>query len=874
MLNRFQYQRFRNRTTKKLSRLKLTSMIVFGAFCALLVGILSLVILLAWYAKDLPRPDKISRSEGLSTVILDRSGETIYDIFQNENRIPVAFSDIPQALKNATVSVEDKEFYKHKGISTSGIIRAFTVILFRGSIQGGSTLTQQLVKNVLLTQEQTIPRKLKEAMLAIQIEQKYSKDEILQMYLNETPYGGTAVGVEAASKYYFNKHTKELTVAECVILAGLPQAPSFYSPFGNDPKAYIPRAKHVLARMKDDGYIDETQRKKLETQITNYTFEGSGEESLKAPHFVAYVKDQLVEKFGQKTVDAGGLRVTTTLDLPLQEKVQTIVKEEVDAVAKLKVSNGAAVVINPKTGEILAMVGSKDYMASESGGYKFNVAVQALRQPGSAIKPISYAAALLKGYTGSTMLMDVETKYPSGEAGKPEYNPKNYDLKYRGPMEMRYALGNSINTIAVKLTALTGIREVLQTAYDMGLTTLEPTNENLKKFGLSITLGGGEVHLLDLTSAFGVFAAGGERSEPYSIAKVTDSKGKILYDHKQVSPRRVIPDGVAFIISSILSDNDARKDVFGVSSKLVIPGHTVAVKTGTTDDKRDNWTVGFTPSAVVGVWVGNNDNSPMDPRLASGVTGAAPIWNRIMREIVSKTKTDEPFTKPDSVIQMEIDGYGGGTAKDGYAKRNEYFIKGTEPTVQSPIYQMIKISKNDKNKLANPVEIAKEDYENEEFIIIREADPISTDGKNRWQEGIDTWVASQPDRKFHPPVDTYEGSDKITLSITDPHDHDRINDNNVRISAKAASFTDIRQIQIFVDGDKKKENSGSEISEVVQIPNGIHTIRVEAKDSRDNSTSREITVAINQDFVTPTPIPSPTTPVTPTPTKHAPSPTP
>jgi len=846
-------------------KLALWSTLATGAFVCLVGGILFTGLLFAWYAKDLPRPDKVQRSEGLSTVILDRNGESLYDIFTGENRIPVKAEDLPQYLKDATVAVEDKEFYSHQGLSTMGILRALVNIVVFRHFQGGSTLTQQLVKNALLTQERTLPRKIKEAILAIQIERKYSKDEILQMYLNEAPYGGTAVGVEAASEYYFNKKVKELNLVESVILAGLPQSPSLYSPFGSDPKAYIWRSQQVLRRMREDGYLSPQVEASARQDLEKVKF-ASGSEALHAPHFVAYVKEQLSDKLGAEVAESGGLKVTTTLDWKLQEKAQAIVKEEVDKAKYLKVSNGAAVVLDPQTGEILSMVGSKDYTATDSSGFKFNVVTQGLRQPGSAIKPITYAAAFKKGYTASTLLLDVDTKYPSGDPAKPEYNPKNYDSKFRGPIELRLALANSINTIAVKVSALVGIKDTLRMAYDLGLNTLEPTEENIRRLGLSITLGGGEVRLLDLTSAFGVFATGGLRQDPVAILKVENAKGKVLYEYKAPSPRRVLTEEIAYLISHILSDNEARKEIFGLNSYLHITGKTVAAKTGTTDDKRDNWAIGYTPKVVVGTWVGNNDNSPMHPSLASGVTGAAPIWNRIIREIL-KDQPDEQFTRPDNLVDLEIDAYGGGLPAEGQATRKEIFIKGTEPTDKASVYQSLKVSKKDNSKLANAVEIAKGEYDTKPFVIFKEQDPISTDGKNRWQEAIDAWIAGQGDPKFHPPTETYSGStDPITVEIREPGDQAQINDNNVRVRAEAASFGEITRIQIFLDGSLVKEKSEKTISEIIGIGNGQHSIKVKATDNQGNTSEREIHVGINQPYASPTPVPSPTPSPTPVPT--------
>lgn len=823
----------------------------------MVLGVFSVGMLFAWYAKDLPRPDKVRRSDGLSTVISDRNGESLYDVYEDVNRLPAAWEDIPKDLKNATVAIEDKTFYQHQGLSTTGIIRGLLACFFFRRCQGGSTLTQQLVKNVLLTNERTLPRKMKEAVLSIQIERKYKKDEILQMYLNEAPYGGTAVGVESAAQQYFGKHVKELNLIECAFLAGLPQSPSGYSPFTGQEKAYVGRTHDVLRRMREDKYITPLQetdaRKKLES--IKFVEESAG---LRAPHFIAYIKEQLVEKFGSALVEGGGLKVTTTLDWKLQEKAQAIVKEEVDKAKNLKVSNGATVVMDPKTGEILALVGSKDYSASESGGYKFNVAVQGIRQPGSSIKPITYATAFKKGYTPATLLMDVETKYPSGDPAKPEYNPKNYTGKFVGPQQLRYALANSTNTIAVKVSALVGVREVLQTAYDMGIATLEPTNETLKRVGLSMTLGGGEVTLLELTGAFGVFATEGERQEPVAILKVTDPKGKVLFEHKPRSAKRVLSAEVAYLISDILSDNDARKDVFGLRSYLVIPGHTVAVKTGTTDDKRDNWTIGYTPSVVVGTWVGNNDNSPMHPSLASGVTGAAPIWNRVMKEALKGTK-DESFPRPSGIVEVEIDAYGGGTPKDGYPTRKERFVKGTEPTRPASIYQAIKVSQQDENKLANSVQVAKGEFKLRDFVVFAESDPVSSDGKNRWQEGIDAWISGQTDSKFKPPKETYSGGDELTVTIKEPGDQSQINSNEVKIVGEAISTnSDIKKIEVFVDGTLKKDENGKKIEVTVTIPNGQHTIMVKATDSKGKTADRQVKVGINEPYAAPTPTPTPT----------------
>ena len=729
-------------------RKKLFPNLIVIFFTVVVIGFLATVGIFAWYAKDLPNPAKVQRKEGFSTIIYDRSGELLYDIFADQNRIPVDIEDTPRDLKNATVAIEDRDFYKHEGYSTRGMMRAFLQILIFRNLQGGSTLTQQLVKNVLLTSERTLPRKIKEFILAVQIEQKYSKDEILQMYLNEAPYGGTAWGVAAGAQYYFGKETKDLNLVESAILAGFPQRPSVYSPFSSEPKAYIARTENVLRRMRENGYINKNEEEKAKEELESIKFKNK-EENFKAPHFVMYVKKELEEKLGQEMVSGGGLKVTTTLNLKLQEKAEEILKAELEKIASLKVGNGAVVVLDPQTGEILAHVDSKDYHDDANEG-KFDVATQGLRQPGSAIKPITYATAFEKGYTTpATLIMDTPAEFPGGEDGKP-YIPVNYDGKFRGPVQLRFALGNSINIPAVKVLALTGLKNVLKTGYEMGLTTLEPTSSNMNRLGLSLTLGGGEVRLIDLTSAFAVFAAGGIRSQPIAILEIEDSKGNKIYENKKTSGIKVISPEVSFLISHILSDNEARRDVFGPNSWLNIPGKTVAVKTGTTNDKKDNWTVGFTKEVVVGVWVGNNDNSSMDQKLASGVTGAAPIWQQIMRQALSEY-SDGIIEKPENVAAVTIDALGGGLPKEGEQTRTEYFIKGTEPINISPIYQKLKLSRRESGKLASDDEIRVGDYDEKDYIVFSEDDPLSTEGTNKWQEGINKWLEGMSDFRYHPP---------------------------------------------------------------------------------------------------------------------------
>ena len=641
--------------------------------------------------------------------------------------------------------------------------------IFRGRATGGSTITQQLVKNALLSPERSGTRKLKELILAIQVDSKYSKDQILEMYLNNIPYGGTAVGIEAASDLYFNKHAKDLTLAESAFLAGLPQLPSYYSPYINKDKTYIGRSGQVLKRMREDGKISKKQEEDSLAAIKKFTFAEAKTEAINAPHFVMYVRQQLVDMFGENLVSNGNLTVKTTLDTDIEHDSEDIVKKEFEKYKNYKVNNAAVVVQDVKTGGILAMIGSKDYFETDNEG-NFNAAV-ALRQPGSSLKPIMYATAFEKGYTPATLVMDVKTDFPVNDESDPTYTPVNYDGKFRGPVQLRFALGNSLNIPAVKMLARVGIKSVMQKGYDMGITNWEPTSKNLQNVGLSLVLGGREASLVQITTAYSVFARQGVRKDPYSIVEVKDRNGKVLYRHKDEQGEKVLDPGVAFLISHILLDNNARTEAFGPNSYLVVPGRTVSVKTGTTDQKRDNWTVGYTPSYTVGVWVGNNDNTPLDPRIASGITGASPIWNKVMTRVLKGTKNEE-FNKPDNIMDKQIDAFSGGVPIDGQSTRVEYFVKGTEPSTKSSIYTTLKMSKHDGGKLASDEEITRNDYDSLEVINFVEEDPLSTDGKNRWQEAIDKWVTEKykDDPKYKRPSEKsnykYDGSPTPTNTPT------------------------------------------------------------------------------------------------------------
>ncbi len=627
-----------------------------------------ILILFSWFVtRDLPSPKQLeNRQIPQTTKIYARNGELLFNIYTDQNRTLISLNDAPEHLIEATLAIEDKDFYKHKGFDIYGIVRAFRKTVFEGTLQGGSTITQQLVKSVFLTPERTINRKLKELYLAFRVEMAFSKDRILEMYLNQVPYGGTAWGVAAAAEQYFGKEVKDLTLGESALLAGLPAAPSYYSPFGQDPKRAKARQILVLNRMVEEGYITREEAESASAQELEFRQDVI---DIRAPHFVMFVREYLAEKYGEAVAAQGGLKVTTTLDLEIQEEAQKIVADNIAQLTAYNVGNGAALVTKPKTGEILAMVGSKDFFDSENDG-NVNVTV-ALRQPGSSIKPINYATALeRKLITPATIIIDAPTTFSGGP--KP-YSPVNYDGKFHGPVPVRDALGNSYNIPAVKVLALNGVSEMIAQSRKMGITTFEDES----RYGLSLTLGGGEVKMTEHATAFGVFANEGDRVDLTPILKIEDSKGRFLEEFRETRGDRVLSRETSFLISQILSDNGARTAAFGGSSLLNIKGKTVAVKTGTTDDKRDNWTVGYTPSYLVVTWVGNNDNTPMR-RVASGITGATPIWNEIMT-FVLKDKINETFNKPGGVVGTEICGTTGGPKNDSCANKFEYFIAGTVP---------------------------------------------------------------------------------------------------------------------------------------------------------------------------------------------------
>lgn len=580
-----------------------------------------------------------------STKIYDRTGDVLlYDLGKNIQRTVIPFEDISRNIKNATVAIEDAEFYQHGGIRPLATFRAVFIQPLRGrGVQGGSTITQQVVKNSILTNERKISRKIKEWILSVKLEKVLSKEEILALYLNESPYGGSMYGIEEASQTFFEKSAKDLTLAESAYLAALPQAPTYYSPYGNNKNRLDERKNLVLSRMKENDFITEDEYAQAQTEVVE--FKPRRDNGIRAPHFVFFIQEYLEQKYGRRILEEGGFKIITTLDYALQEKAEAIVKQyALENAEKFNAENASLVATDPTTGQILVMVGSRDYFDTTIDG-NFNISL-AHRQPGSAFKPFVYATAFKKGYTPETVVFDLKTQFSticgpdkliSDEEGC--YSPGNYDNVFRGPVTFREALAQSINIPAVKALYLSGLTDSLNTARNMGITSLTNTD----RYGLTLVLGGGEVSLLDITSAYGVFANDGVKNGYTGILRIEDMLGNVVESFTP-RPAEAIPAQVARQISSILSDEEARVPAFGNHSYLYIAGHDVAVKTGTTNDYRDAWIIGYTPTIAVGAWAGNNDNTPMEKKVAGFII--APLWHAFMQEVLVGVK-NTPFKKPE-----------------------------------------------------------------------------------------------------------------------------------------------------------------------------------------------------------------------------------
>jgi 1A family penicillin-binding protein len=612
------------------------------------IGIVAAAGLLFWVS-TLEIPDLSSFEERRvlqSTKIYDRTGEILlYDLHQDVRRTIVPFENISRHLKNATIAIEDDQFYNHHGIEIKAIIRAIVTNFTQGNLlggQGGSTITQQVIKNSVLQREKTVTRKVKEWILSIKLERIYSKDEILSIYLNESPYGGTIYGVEEAAQAFFGKGAADVTLAEAAYLASLPQSPTFLSPYGTHMEDLNKRQKLVLERMLVNGFITQEEHDAAITESAE--FQPQAVTGIRAPHFVMFIREYLAEKYGEEALAERGLRVITTLDWELQKEAERIVAEKGAAnVERFKADNAGLVATDPKTGDLLVMVGSRDYFSDEIDG-NFNITL-AERQPGSSIKPFIYATAFSKGYLPDTVVFDVRTQFSpqcapdSTSSESPCYSPNNYNNKFIGPVSLRNSLAQSLNIPAVKTLYLAGVKDSLKLAADMGITSLNDPD----RYGLTLVLGGGEVKLLDMTYAYGVFANEGVRAEPRSILRIEDNRGNII-EENQVSTKRVLDKNAALMISDVLSDNIARTPLWGANSLVNFPGKSVASKTGSTNSLRDAWLMGYAPNISVGTWVGNNDNTPMGGGLSGLIV--TPMWREFMDIALAKLP-EETFSQPE-----------------------------------------------------------------------------------------------------------------------------------------------------------------------------------------------------------------------------------
>jgi len=651
---------------------------------AIFVGFFSLVGL--FYAKELPSPDKINSTiNAQTTKLYDRTGtHVLEEIYGDKNRSLIAFDQMPAYCKDATISIEDKDFYKHGAFSVPGIARAFYYTVFKHNTEGGSTITQQYVKNAFLSDTRTPARKIKELILSMEIETLYPKDDILKLYLNEIPYGSTAYGLEAAAKTYFAKDAQNLDLSQCALLAAMPQAPTYYSPYGQHTDALIARQQTILDKMAQQHYITDAQAAAAkQVDILAEIQPQNIDANVFAPHFDDYVRGQLEDEFGVKTVDEGGLKVITTLDYDKQNMAQTAVANNMASVRHYGGSNAALVAEDPTNGQVLAMVGSYNYSDPTFGSY--NVAT-ALRQPGSSFKPITYSTLFKKNYGPGSTFYDVKTDFGGG------YTPANYTNRNYGVVSIRQAFASSLNVIAVKALYIAGIDNALQTARDLGITTL---NAGADHYGLSLTLGSGEVQLTQLVNAYATFPQAGEHRNQISVLKVTDPTGKVLVDNTKPDqtnkPKQVLDPQIAYLISSIISDNAARCSLgtFTCNNPLTLGDRPVAAKTGTTQDYRDAWTMGYTPYIVAGVWAGNDNNAPMT-QAASIVS--APIWHDFMQAATANDpKTG--FTRPPGIQTVTLDADTGKIPTDSTKHtRTDIFPSWYKPVSDSTI-KSVKIDK-------------------------------------------------------------------------------------------------------------------------------------------------------------------------------------
>ncbi|MBC8248474.1 MAG: penicillin-binding protein 1C [Anaerolineales bacterium] len=816
-------------------------------------------------ALSLPTPDELGTrsADFVSTKIYDRQGGLLYELFDPQwgRRTKVPLERISPYLIQATVATEDRYFYQHPGFDPLSIARAiWYAINEREIVSGASTITQQVARNILLSPvertQRTLSRKVREAILAAEITRRYPKDTILEIYLNEIFYGNLAYGIEAAAETYFGKSADQLSLAEAALLAGLPQAPALHDPYVN-PDAAKKRQAVVLGLMVEAGYITPAQAEAAKAEDLKYIPQRF---PIRAPHFVMYVRQLLEQKYGVEALYKGGLRVYTTLDPRLQALAERVAKEHVQTLAEKHVTNAALVALKPDTGEVLAMLGSVDFFDEEIDG-QVNVALR-LRQPGSSIKPVTYVAAFEKGWTPATLIWDVPTEFPDGI--NPPYKPTNYDDKFHGPVLLRTALGSSYNVPAVKTLQFVGLPDMLTTAHRLGITSL-----NRPDYGLSLTLGGGDVTLFEMVGAYAVFANEGLRVPPVSIARVEDSEGRIIEEYQAPQGEQVVSPQHAYLITHILADNQARTPAFGPDSVLKL-SRPAAAKTGTTDDWRDAWTIGYTPDLVCGVWVGNNDNSPMN-RVA-GASGAGPIWHNFMEEALrlrlGQALAGTPprdFARPSGIVTAEICAVSGSKPSEVCPRRGtEIFVAGTEPSDPSQdFHQLVRICTATGQRATEfcPENVVVEKY----FEVYPE--------EYRWwaeEHGIE-----QPPAGLCP---LHTGPTEV--AIFQPSEGQVVEGFVPVVGRVRMPDFDHYEVQYGVGSDPIGWGwvSGPHLTMVEDglltewdtqgVGNGLRTLRVVAFDHQGNTVEGRVQVVVNN----PTPTPTLTPTVTPTPTE-TPTPT-
>jgi 1A family penicillin-binding protein len=818
-------------------------------FVLLGIGLLSLglltVGLIGYYtiARQLPPPEDLQQRSltFASTQIYDRDGRMMWELMDPNagRRTWVPLNRIAPAMVAATIATEDRYFYANVGVDPIAVIRAVYYNVMAGEIvSGGSTITQQLARNVLLSPDersrQTLARKVREAVLAVELARRYPKDKILEIYLNQVYYGNLAYGVEAASQTYFGKSAADLNLAEAALLAGLPQSPAAYDPIASPGRAKR-RQQVTLGLMVEAGYVTPAEAVAAYQQYLEYSPPPA---QFEAPHFVTYVRQLLEARYGPDLLyHEPGLKVQITLDPRIQAIAEEEVAKQVRALKDVDATNGAAVVLDVETGEILAMVGSADFNDEAISG-QVNMALQP-RQPGSAIKPLTYLAAFERGWTPATLVMDVPVEYPDGAGGV--YRPVNYDGRFRGPVLVREALANSLNIPAVKALEFVGTPALKEMAQRLGITTLTQDD-----YGLSLALGSGEVSLLELVSAYQTMANGGLRVPPVALLRVTDGLGHLIEEHRSSVGSEALRPEHAYLITHIMADNQARVPLFGADSPLKL-ARPAAAKTGTTNDFRDSWTIGYTADIVVGVWVGNADNHPM--RDLSGLSGAAPIWHGIIeRSLVDMPARD--FVRPPTIIEMEICSDSGTVPSSSCPSRtNELFAQDQPPLgPEQDMHRLMRVDTRG-NCLAN-------DYAPADVVEERDYQVYPPDGR---QWAVEHGIEDPP-----PPCPPELG--KAQASITWPSDGQEVEGIiAVQGVALAADFSHYIveygvgwSPEAFgpVAGPIDEPIEGGPLAEwdTRQQPNGPYTMRVVVFDKSGDNLEGRVGIVVNNPMPTATPL--------------------